>query len=346
MASPRVTVVAEAGMNHDGSVGHAKRLIEAAAACGADVVKFQTHLADVEMLPDAPSPGYFNEESRYDYFRRTAFTVEQWKGLKAHAEAAGIRFLSSVFSPEAVDLLERVGVAAYKVPSGEITNLPLLERLAAVGKPLYVSSGMSSWNELDAAVGVLRRSSAPLTILQCTSEYPCAYGHVGLNVMQEMRRRYSAPVGLSDHTMTGYASFAAVALGAAVIEKHLTLSRLGYGSDAKHSLEPVEFADLVRGIRAIETMLANPVEKDDLATLQAMKTVFEHSLVATRDIPAGASISEDAVTAKKPGTGIPASRYRQVIGCKVARTIPAGAMLQPADLEGPDGVPWAGERNA
>lgn len=316
-------------MNHDGGLGNARRLIEAAAASGADVVKFQVHVADAETLPDAPSPAYFTEESRYAYFRRTAFTPAQWRQLKQTAEAQGIAFLASVFSREAVDLLDQFDVGAYKVPSGEVTNLPLLEHLAARGKPVYLSSGMSTWEELDAAVRILRR--APLTVLQCTSEYPCAYEHVGLNVMEQLKARYQVPVGLSDHTMTNYAAFAAVALGACVIEKHLTLSRRMYGSDAKHSLEPEEFADLARGIRAIETMVASPVQKDAAAPA-AMKAVFEKSVVAVTDIPSGAQIRPEMVGLKKPGSGIPPSQLGRVVGRTAARRISAQTLIRWDDL--------------
>jgi len=336
----QVTVIAEIGMNHDGSVGNACRLVDAAAEAGADVVKFQTHLADAETLRDAPPPPYFQEESRYDYFRRTAFTLDQWKTLKAYAERRGVRFLSSVFSMEAVDLLEQVGTEAYKIPSGEVTNLPLLESVARTRKGVYLSSGMSTWIELDAAVQTVRRHHDRLTLLQCTSEYPCAYERVGLNVMRQMRDRYHLAVGLSDHTLTNYAAFAATALGATVIEKHLTLSRHMYGSDAKHSLEPAEFADLVRGIRAIEVILANPVDKNELSEVKEMKAVFEKSLVARCDIPAGSLIREEMVCLKKPGTGISPSRYWDVVGRKATRFVSANALFQEADID------WSGHAEA
>ena len=218
-------IIAEVGSVHDGSFGNAGKLIDAAAACGADAVKFQTHIAEAETLADAPSPSYFRAEPRQAYFRRTGFTEDQWRGLADRAASRGMMFLSSPFSLEAVDLLESIGVPLYKVPSGEITNLPLLERLAETGKPVLLSSGMSSWDELDAAVRVFA-AAGPLTILQCSSVYPCPPERVGLNVMLEMRARYGVPVGYSDHTMGAAAPLAAAALGASVIEKHFAFSRL------------------------------------------------------------------------------------------------------------------------
>src|SRR5215208_477775 len=176
----RVFVIAEAGMNHDGSLGNAIRIAEVAAECGADAVKFQLHDAEAETTRDAPSPPYFEHESRWDYFRRTAFTDEQWTTLKQACDRAGIEFLCSAFSLQAVERLERLGVARYKIGSGEVTNLELVRRAAQTGKPVLLTSGMSSWTELDAAVA---SAGDGVTVLQCTSEYPTPSERVGLNVL-------------------------------------------------------------------------------------------------------------------------------------------------------------------
>lgn len=333
-----VCVIAEVGSVHDGSFGNAKRLIDLAAECGADVVKFQTHIAPAETLRGAPLPPYFKGEPRYEYFERTGFTPDQWCGFRDHCRERGIEFLSSPFSIEAVELLERVGVGRYKIPSGEVTNLPLLEVVAETGKPVLLSSGMSSWAELDAAVNAVLRRHSRLTVLQCTTEYPCPDERVGLNVMLEMRDRYRLPVGLSDHTLTIYAPLAAVALGAAVVEKHLTFSRRMYGSDAAHSLEPAEFADMVRGIRAIATMLAHPVDKSRADRFRVMKETFEKSLVSLVEIAAGAVITREMLGLKKPGTGIPAARLDEVVGRRAARRVAPDSLLTPADVE------WDGGR--
>ena len=326
--SERVLVIAEVGSVHDGSLGNAQKLIDVASECSADAVKFQIHIAAAETLRDAPMPSYFTGEPRYEYFERTAFTLKQWCELKAHCQERGVEFLSSPFSIEAVELLEEVDVARYKVPSGEVTNLPYLGVIAQTGKPVLLSSGMSSWAELDEAVNTILRHHDRLTILQCTSEYPCPYEQVGLNVMLEMKERYGLPVGLSDHTLTIYASLAAVTLGASVIEKHLTLSRLMYGSDARHSLEPNQFADLVRGIRAIETILASKVDKGDVARFASMKATFEKSVVSLVDIPAGTLITEAMIGLKKPGTGIPAKRLGEVLGKRARRRVPKDTVIR------------------
>src|SRR6185436_19673796 len=172
-APDSLLVIAEVGSVHDGSLGNALKLVDVAADAGADAVKFQTHIPDAETLPDALSPSYFTAEPRYAYFKRTGFDLSQWRQIDSRCRERGIEFMSSPFSEEAVDLLEEVGLARYKIPSGEITNLPLLEKIARLGKPVLLSSGMSSWAELDAAVDTVKRFGAPLTVLQCTSEYPC-----------------------------------------------------------------------------------------------------------------------------------------------------------------------------
>jgi sialic acid synthase SpsE len=319
-----VFVIAEAGMNHDGSLGNAIRMAEVAADCGADAVKFQLHDAPAETTRDAPAPPYFQHESRWEYFQRTAFTDEQWGALKQSCDAAGIEFFCSVFSLEAIDRLERIGVPRYKIGSGEVTNLALVRRVADTGKPVLLTSGMSSWPELDAAV---EAAGEDVTVLQCTSEYPTPPERVGLNVLAELRQRYGRPVGLSDHTLGPYAAYAAVALGAVVVEKHFTLSRELYGPDAALAQEPDELEDLVEGIREIETMLANPVDKDDVAPFAEMKRVFEKSVVSTSMISAGAEILEGMLAAKKPGTGIPARKLPELVGRRARVDIPADTVI-------------------
>jgi N,N'-diacetyllegionaminate synthase len=329
----RVLVIAEIGSVHDGSLGNALRLIDAASEAGADAVKFQTHIADAETLPDAPAPAYFSSESRIEYFRRTSFSLDQWIALKARCLERNTLFLSSPFSEEAVDLLEAVGVERYKIPSGEVSNIPLIEKIAATRKPVILSSGMSSWEELDRAVAAVRRFHNDLAVLNCTSEYPCPDDRVGLNVLAEMRARYGTPVGLSDHTLPPYAALAAVALGALIIEKHFTFSRLMYGSDAKHSMEPQEFGDMVRGIRSIERMLASYVDKADIGRFAGMKRIFEKSIVARGNIAAGTVITREMLAFKKPGDGIPAAAVDDVVGRSAVRPIPGDTKLRREDLQ-------------
>lgn len=309
-------LIAEIGSVHDGSFGNAQKLIELASECGADAVKFQTHIAEAESLVDAPSPEYFKDEPRVDYFRRIGFTAEQWLRLKLLAEECGLLFLSSPFSIEAADLLESLDMAVYKIPSGEITNIPLLERIASFKKPVLLSSGMSNWMELDNAVSVFRGHSE-LTVMQCSSVYPCPPENVGLNVLQEMQQRYGCAVGFSDHTLGFAAPIAAAALGASVIEKHFTFSKFMYGSDAQHSMEPNEFKVLASTLKDVWSMLRSPVNKDDTTSYVAMKGVFQKSIVSAVPLKAGTYIDRKHLSFKKPGTGIPASEYAELIGKKI-----------------------------
>ena len=329
----RTFIIAEVGMNHDGSFGNAKRMVDVAAECGVDAVKFQTHISAAETLRDAPMPPYFTGEPRYEYFERTAFNKEQWIELKKYTEEKELIFISSPFSIEAIELLEEIGVAMHKVPSGEVTNIPYLEYMAKTGKKILLSSGMSNWAELDEAVETIKKYNDNLVILQCTSEYPCPYENVGLNVMLEMRERYKIPVGLSDHTLTNYTAFAAVTLGAEVIEKHFTLSKKMYGSDAKHSLEPYELKDLVTGIRAIETALNLRVDKDDIGKFNYMKETFEKSIVTIKPIKKGEILTEENIGVKKPGTGIPAREFRSVLGKSAKVDINRDALLSREDID-------------
>lgn len=317
-------------MNHDGVLGNAIRMAELAQACGADAVKFQLHDARAETTRDAPSPAYFAHESRFDYFERTAFTDEQWQTLRDACEHTGIEFLCSSFSLEALARLEALGVARHKIPSGEVTNLELVRAAAATGNPVLLSSGMSSWAELDEAVAA---AGDDVTVLQCTSAYPTPPERVGLNLLAQLRERYGRPVGISDHTVGPYAALAAVALGASVVEKHFTISREMYGPDAALAAEPDELADLVAGIREIETMLARPVDKDDLGPVEDMKRIFEKSVVTVADVSAGTVLSNGMLGAKKPGTGIPARRLPELLGRRARRDLPADTVLTEGDVE-------------
>ena len=320
MNNPDITIIAEIGSVHDGSFGNALKAVEAAAACGADMVKFQTHIAEAETLTDAPVPPYFKGEPRFDYFRRTAFGLPQWKQISRHCIENGVRFVSSPFSLEAVDMLETVGVDLYKIPSGEVSNLPLLDRVAATRKKVYLSSGMSNWAELDKAVAVLRKGG-PLVVMQCSSAYPCAPDRVGLNVMLAMRQRYGLPVGLSDHTLGSAACISAVALGATVVEKHFTFSRLMYGSDAQHGMEPDEFRAFCSHIKEAAIIRASPVDKDDLQDYRDMKRIFEKSVVTARAVEAGQTLGAADLAFKKPGDGIPAARHAELLGRRVRHAL-------------------------
>ena len=328
-------IVAEVAQAHEGSLGMAHVFIDAIAAAGADAVKFQTHIAAAESTAAEPWRVKFSEQdaSRYDYWRRMEFTEAQWAGLKAHADQRGLLFLSSPFSLDAVDLLLRIGVTAWKVASGELANGPMLERLVGTRLPLLLSTGMSDYDEIDAAVAQARSAGVPHAVLQCATRYPCPADAVGLNLLADFRARYSCPVGLSDHSGTIYPSLAAAALGADVLEVHATLSREMFGPDVASSVTTAELRQLVDGVRFIETMRAHPVDKAAAAAETApMRRLFTKSVVARRDLPADTLLSADDLALKKPGTGLPAGQLREFVGRRLARAVRADEQLALADV--------------
>lgn len=336
LVSGRCRVIAEVGQSHDGSLGTAHAFLDAIADAGADAVKFQTHIADAESRPDEPWRVKFSRQdaSRFDYWKRMEFTAEQWRGLKAHADERGLFFLSSPFSEEAVDLLTDVGVAAWKIASGQITDLWMLERLAKTGWPVLFSTGMSPLPEIDAAVGWAKAKGLSVAVMQCTSAYPSSLDAVGLNVMRELQERLDVPVGLSDHSGTIYPSLAAAALGAQLVEVHVTFSRQSFGPDVPASVTFEELKTLVEGVRATETMLANPVDKDAVARDMAeMRSLFMKSIVARTDLAAGAVLRVEDLTTKKPARGVSAQRMDEVAGRKLSRAVRAGDYLQEEDIE-------------
>jgi N-acetylneuraminate synthase len=314
----------------------AHAFIDAIANSGADAVKFQTHIAAAESTPSEPWRIKFSPQdaSRYDYWKRMEFTEEQWHGLKKHADEQGLKFLSSPFSIEAVELLTRVGVVAWKVASGEVNNIPMLERMAATGLPILISTGMSPLAEIDAAVKRIKACGLPLVVLQCTTAYPCPPEKAGLNLIPFFRERYECAVGLSDHSGTIYPGLAAVTLGIEVLEVHVTLSREIFGPDVPASVTTVELRQLVEGIRFIEKMKANPVDKDAIAQeMTPLHNLFTKSIVARVNLLAGTVLQKKHLATKKPGIGIPASELHDLVGRRLRRDIAADQLLYPDDLE-------------
>lgn len=329
-------IVGEIAQAHDGSLGTAHAFIDAIAAAGAHAVKFQTHIAYAESSALEPFRVKFSrqDDTRYAYWKRMEFTEEQWRGLAEHARERGLVFLSSPFSDEAVELLERVGMPAWKIASGEVNNPLLLKRILDTQKPVLLSSGMSPMEETDQAVAQIKNAGVPLLVFQCTSKYPSPPENIGLNMLEVFRERYQVPVGLSDHSGKIYAGLAAVTLGAAVVEVHVTLSREMFGPDVPVSLTPSELRQLVDGTRFIEQALAAPVDKDSLAgELAAMRTTFGKSLVTRAALPAGRILQGSDLAAKKPGTGIPAAQLAEIVGRKLVRSVEANTFLLLTDLE-------------
>lgn len=329
-------IIAEVAQAHDGSLGSAHAFIDAIALARADAVKFQTHIAAAESTPAEPWRVKFSRQdsTRYDYWKRMEFTEEQWAGLRQHADDCGLFFLSSPFSIEATELLERVGVAAWKVASGEIGNLPMIDRMLETRIPMILSTGMSPLSEVDAAVKKVVEAELPLALLQCTTAYPCPPEKIGLNMLSVYRQKYAVPVGLSDHSGTIYPGIAAATLGAEIVEVHVTLSREAFGPDVPASVTTSELGRLVEGIRFIEQMVSHPVDKDQSsADIATARSLFTKSVVARIPIPAGTVLRLEHLAVKKPGTGIPASRLPALIGARTVRALEKDELLTAADFQ-------------
>lgn len=314
----KVIIIAEIGSVHDGSLGQAKNLITEAARCGADAVKTQTHIADEETLINAPSPKYFNSEDRYNYFKRTAFNYKQMKELFFFSKKIGIHFFSSPFSIAAVELLEKVGVNFYKVASGEVTNLPLLERIKKTNKTVFLSSGMSSWMEIQNAYSVLKSKKNKVIVMQCTSRYPCEVEKVGLNIIKKMKNKFNY-VGFSDHTLSSTAAIGSVFCGVDVIEKHFTLSKKMYGSDAKYAMEPDEFLNYCKAIREAKKIYETKLDKIITHDLKKMRYIFQKSICFSKDLKKNHKIKFEDLAFKKPGNGVSPSEYKFFIKKKLTK---------------------------
>jgi N,N'-diacetyllegionaminate synthase len=337
LGTGRCLVVGEVALTHDGSLGQAHAFVDAIATAGADAVKFQTHIAAAESTPAEPFRVKFSRQdaSRYDYWKRMEFTEEQWRGLATHCAERGVLFISSPFSLEAVDLLERVGQPLWKIASGEVSNTRLLDRVLQTGAPVVLSTGMSPLAETDAAVSRVKARQVPVGVLQCTTAYPCPPEKVGLNLLPVYRERYGCWVGLSDHSATIYPGLAGAALGMDMLELHVTLSREMFGPDVIASVTTAELRQLVDGIRFIERMRQHPIDKDASARdTEPLRRLFTRSLVAARALPAGAVLAAGDLAIKKPGTGLPPSRFDDVVGRRLARAVAEDQVLTTEDLEG------------
>lgn len=332
----RCLIIGEVAQTHDGSLGQAHAFIDAIADAGADAVKFQTHIAAAESTPDEPWRVKFSRQdaTRYEYWRRMEFSKQQWRGLKEHADERGLLFLSSPFSIEACDLLEEIGVSLWKVASGEVGNMLLLDRVIETGKPIILSSGMSGWLELEEAANKVQNAGNPLAVLQCTSAYPCPPEKIGLNVLDLLRDKFECAVGLSDHSGKVFAALAAAALGAEVLEVHIAFSREMFGPDVPASITTGELKQLTEGVREIEKMLAHPIDKQGMAEeLEPLRQIFTKSVYAGAPIAAGSVLTVENVRLKKPGNGIPAARLPEIVGRKIRRNIQIDELILIEDIE-------------
>ena len=324
-------VVAEVGINHEGDPRKARRMVEDARAAGAECVKFQCHVIDDEMIPNAVVPGNASE-SIWDIMSRCALDEEEERCIKELVEAKGMTYLSTPFSRAAADRLERMGVRAYKIGSGECNNYPLVRHIASFGKPVILSTGMNDLATIQPAVDILRARNVPYALMHCTSMYPTPYEKVRLGALRELAERFpDAVLGLSDHSIGNYACFAAVALGARVIEKHFTSDKSWAGPDVPISIDPAELRDLIQGSRAIFAALGG--HKSVLPEEQATIDFAYACVVAVRDIAAGDALSRENTWVKRPGTGpIKAAAFEDVLGRVAARRIPKDAQLSLEDL--------------
>ena len=334
-----VFVIAEAGINHNGDPELAHRLVEAAAATGADAVKFQTFDPTALAAPGAPRASY--QETTGDagddqraMLARLALPADAWSGLRDHAQDRGLVFLSTPFDERSAELLDGLGVPAFKVGSGELTNLPFLARLARRGRPLLVSTGMADMVEVAAAVdAVMAAGDPPLALFHCVSSYPARPEDANLRAIETLRRAFGVPTGWSDHTPGSELALASAAVGAGLIEKHLTLDRDMPGPDQRTSLEPAEFARMVAGIRAVTDAIGSgdkvPVEAE-----REIAAVARRSLHWTRSLPAGTTIADADLASLRPGTGIPPGRDVDLVGRMTTRAVAAGSMVATTDIEG------------
>lgn len=327
-----VFVIAEAGVNHNGDVTMARSLIDVAADAGADAVKFQTFHADRIATAEAPKAGYQLQttgeaESQLEMLRRLELSAEAHRQLHSYCSERGIVFLSTPFDEQATDFLDELGLPAFKISSGDLTNSPLLEHVALKGKPVILSTGMSTLEEVTEAVSILRAAGCEdFILMHCVSNYPANPADVNLRAMETMQAEFNVPVGFSDHTEGIEVALAAAAMGACVIEKHFTLDRGLPGPDHRASLEPAELRRLIQGIRRVEAALGDGRKVPAASELETAK-VARRSLVAARDIPAGATMEHTMIVLKRPGTGLSPSMQGTIVGRRALRNIAEGSLL-------------------
>lgn len=325
-------IIAEAGVNHNGDVELAKKLIDTAKKTGASAVKFQTFKTEKIVTPYAEKAEYqkkmtAKEESQYEMIKKLELTDNEFRKLANYAKKKDMIFLSSPFDKESVDLLDLMGVPAFKIPSGEITNIPFLEYVAGKGTPIILSTGMATLGEVEKAVQIIRQHVPDIILLHCVSNYPAPIEHANLRAIETLKCAFKVPVGFSDHTIGITAPIAAVALGACVIEKHFTLDKTLPGPDHTASLEPDEIAAMVQGIRDVEKALGNGIKKPTPQENE-IKKVVRKSIVAAVDIPEGTRITYDMLAVKRPGIGIEPMYLDIIIGKTAAQTIKSGQLLK------------------
>lgn len=324
-------VIAEAGINHNGSLTVAKKLVDMAKKAGADCFKIQTHITEEEMIKTDILPGKISKKSLWSIIKNCELTENDEFKIKEYCKKQKIIFLSTPFSIFAVNRLEKIKISAYKIGSGELTNIPFLKHIAKTKKPVILSTGMSDMKEIKETVKLFKKSGTPLAILQTTSEYPCNYEDINLGVIDKYQKLFNVPVGISDHSLGIYTALGAVARGASIVEKHITLDKKMPGPDQKLSLEYNELSDLVKGCKAIKLASGNSkkILKNELPILRFAR----ESIVAKEKISKGEIFSEKNLVTKRPNTGeIPAKKFYSVIGKKAKRDIQKNKQLKRSDI--------------
>lgn len=326
-------VIAEVGINHEGDLSKALQLVDAAAAAGAELLKFQCHITEKEMIPTDMTPGKISREKLWDIIKRCELTEAEEREVQAYCAEKGLIYLSTPFSREAADRLNAMNVPAFKIGSGECNNLPLLDHIARFGKPIVMSTGMNDLPSIKRSVDALR-GRVPFALMHCTSMYPTPYDKVRLGAISDLREAFpGAPVGLSDHSMNIWTCLGAVALGASVLEKHFTMSRSWPGPDTGISIEPDELKDLIDGAKAV--WQARGGHKDILPEEQPVIDFAYATVVSIAPIKAGEAFSLANVWVKRPGTGpLRADRFNDIIGKRATRDVAPERHISPADVEG------------
>lgn len=324
-------VIAEVGINHDGDLAKATRMVDDAQAAGCECVKFQSHVLEDEMVPNNVVPGNATE-SIWNIMRRVALTEEEERGLKQYVEARNMIYLCTPFSRAAADRLHAMNVPAFKIGSGECNNYPLLRHVAEFHKPIILSTGMNDVASIGPAVQILRKAGVPFALMHCTSVYPTPYDKVRLGALNVLAEHFAdAVIGLSDHSLGNYTSFGAVALGAAIVEKHFTSDRNWPGPDIPISIDPQQLKELIAGVRAI--FLARGGEKDILPEEKPTADFAYASVVTIKDVAVGSVLTSENIWVKRPGLGeIRAASFENVLGRIAARDIPKNTLLKWADL--------------
>lgn len=331
----RTFIIAEIGVNHNGDINLAKKMIKSASECGVDAVKFQTYVSEELVLKNAEKADYQKKndsnESQFEMLKKLELSYDDFSQLKKYAQECGVLFLSSPFDRKSVDLLEKLEVSAYKLGSGELNNLELIEYVQSKNKPIILSTGMATLKEIKETYDFIKDKSN-LFLLHCITGYPTSFEETNLNFIKTLQKEFEIPIGFSDHSPGIELSIAAVALGACIIEKHFTIDKNLPGPDHKASLNSTEFKAMVDAIRHVEVAMGDGTRKLSENELN-IKKVARKSIVLSKNISKGMVIKKDMLTIKRPGTGIPPNHINEVVGKRVLKDLKSQTMLKWEDLE-------------